>query len=53
MVKSAISLNEILNLNTNKKIINMENKKFTMALYSGSLDKLTAAGVILSGAAAV
>jgi peroxiredoxin family protein len=30
----------------------MENKKLTMALYSGSLDKLTAAGVILSGAAA-
>jgi len=30
----------------------MVNKKFTMALYSGSLDKLTAAGVILSGAAA-
>lgn len=30
----------------------MENKKLTMALYSGSLDKLTAAGVILGGAAA-
>ncbi len=30
----------------------MENKKMTMALFSGSLDKLTAAGVILSGAAA-
>ncbi|MCK5169669.1 MAG: DsrE/DsrF/DrsH-like family protein [Bacteroidales bacterium] len=30
----------------------MEEKKMTMALYSGSLDKLTAAGVILSGAAA-
>ncbi len=30
----------------------MENKKLTMALYTGSLDKLTAAGVILSGAAA-
>lgn len=30
----------------------MANKKLTMALYSGSLDKLTAAGVILSGAAA-
>lgn len=27
-------------------------KKMTMALFSGSLDKLTAAGVILSGAAA-
>ena len=30
----------------------MENKKMTLALFSGSLDKLTAAGVILSGAAA-
>lgn len=30
----------------------MENKKMTMALYSGSIDKLTAAGVVLSGAAA-
>jgi peroxiredoxin family protein len=30
----------------------MTNKKLTMALYSGSLDKLTAAGVILGGAAA-
>lgn len=30
----------------------MENQKMTMALFSGSLDKLTAAGVILSGAAA-
>ena len=30
----------------------MENKKMTIALFSGSLDKLTAAGVILSGAAA-
>jgi peroxiredoxin family protein len=30
----------------------MANKKLTMALYSGSLDKLTAAGVILGGAAA-
>jgi peroxiredoxin family protein len=30
----------------------MANKKFTMALYTGSLDKLTAAGVILSGAVA-
>lgn len=30
----------------------MENKKLCLALYSGSLDKLTAAGVILSGAAA-
>jgi len=30
----------------------MENKKLCMALFSGSLDKLTAAGVILSGAAA-
>lgn len=33
-------------------IINMENKKMTLALFSGSLDKLTAAGIILSGAAA-
>ena len=30
----------------------MENKKMTLALFSGSLDKLTCAGVILSGAAA-
>ena len=30
----------------------MENKKMTLALFSGSLDKLTAAGVILSVAAA-
>jgi len=30
----------------------MENKKMTMALFSGSIDKLTAAGVVLSGAAA-
>lgn len=30
----------------------MESKKMTIALFSGSLDKLTAAGVILSGAAA-
>ena len=30
----------------------MENKKLTLALYSGSVDKLTAAGVILGGAAA-
>jgi peroxiredoxin family protein len=30
----------------------MENKKMTMGLFSGSLDKLTAAGVILSGAVA-
>lgn len=30
----------------------MANKKLTMALYTGSLDKLTAAGVILSGAVA-
>ena len=30
----------------------MENKKMTMALFSGSLDKLIAAGVVLSGAAA-
>jgi len=30
----------------------MENKKMTMALFSGSIDKLTGAGVILSGAAA-
>jgi len=29
-----------------------ENKKMTIALFTGSLDKLTAAGVILSGAAA-
>jgi len=30
----------------------MENKKMCMALFSGSLDKLTAAGVIMSGAVA-
>jgi len=30
----------------------MENKKMCLALYSGSIDKLTAAGVILSGAVA-
>jgi peroxiredoxin family protein len=30
----------------------MEEKKLCLALFSGSLDKLTAAGVILSGAAA-
>jgi peroxiredoxin family protein len=30
----------------------MENKKLCLALFSGSVDKLTAAGVILSGAAA-
>ena len=30
----------------------MENKKMCLALFSGSVDKLTAAGVILSGAAA-
>jgi peroxiredoxin family protein len=30
----------------------MENKKLTLALFSGSVDKLTAAGVILGGAAA-
>ncbi len=30
----------------------MENKKMTLALFSGSLDKLIAAGIILSGAAA-
>jgi peroxiredoxin family protein len=30
----------------------MENKKMTMALFSGSIDKLTAAGIVLSGAAA-
>lgn len=30
----------------------MENKKMTIALFSGSVDKLTAAGVILGGAAA-
>lgn len=30
----------------------METKKMCLALFSGSLDKLTAAGVILSGAAA-
>ena len=29
----------------------MENKKLCLALYSGSVDKLTAAGIILSGAA--
>lgn len=30
----------------------MENKKMCLGLFSGSLDKLTAAGIILSGAAA-
>jgi len=30
----------------------MENKKLCLALFSGSVDKLTAAGVILGGAAA-
>lgn len=30
----------------------MENKKMTIALFSGSIDKLTAAGVVISGAAA-
>ncbi|MCD6333532.1 MAG: hypothetical protein J7L89_09695 [Bacteroidales bacterium] len=30
----------------------MKNKKLTLALFSGSVDKLTAAGVILGGAAA-
>ncbi len=30
----------------------MENKKMTIALFSGSVDKLTAAGVIMSGAVA-
>ncbi len=30
----------------------MANKKMTLALYTGSVDKLTAAGVILGGAAA-
>lgn len=30
----------------------MEDKKMTMALFSGSIDKLVGAGVILSGAAA-
>ena len=30
----------------------MENKRMTIALFSGSLDKLTASGVILSGAVA-
>lgn len=30
----------------------MANKKLTLALFSGSIDKLTAAGVILGGAAA-
>jgi len=34
------------------KINIMENKKMTMALFSGSIDKLTGAGVVLSGAAA-
>jgi peroxiredoxin family protein len=46
---------KILNYNSffvNKKTLIMENKKMTLALFSGSLDKLTAAGVILSGAAA-
>jgi len=39
----------------NHKIIKnliMETKKMCLALFSGSIDKLTAAGVILSGAAA-
>ena len=31
----------------------MEKKKMTMGLFSGSLDKLTAAGVILAGAVAL
>jgi peroxiredoxin family protein len=31
----------------------MEKKNFTMGLFSGSLDKLTAAGVVLSGAIAL
>jgi peroxiredoxin family protein len=31
----------------------MEKKKLCLALYTGSVDKLTAAGVILSGAAAM
>jgi|ERR1035437_1158876 peroxiredoxin family protein len=30
----------------------MEKKNFTMGLFSGSLDKLTAAGIVLSGAIA-
>ena len=30
----------------------MENKKLCLALYTGSVDKLTAAGIILSAAAA-
>ncbi len=30
----------------------MENKKMVLALFSGSIDKLTAAGIVLSGAAA-
>lgn len=30
----------------------MENKKMTMALFTGSVDKLTAAGIVLGGAAA-
>jgi peroxiredoxin family protein len=30
----------------------MENKKMCLALYTGSVDKLTAAGIILGGAAA-
>ena len=30
----------------------MENKKMVMALFSGSVDKLTCAGIVLSGAAA-
>jgi len=31
----------------------MENKKLCLALYTGSVDKLTAAGVVISGAAAM
>lgn len=34
------------------KFFIMDNKKLCLALFSGSVDKLTAAGVILSGAAA-
>lgn len=42
--------NDIINLKQEE--VKMANKKLTIALFSGSVDKLTAAGVILGGAAA-
>ncbi|MCK5369066.1 MAG: hypothetical protein KAQ62_10960, partial [Cyclobacteriaceae bacterium] len=39
------------NANLKQEIKKMENKKLTLALFSGCVDKLTAAGVILGGAA--